>query len=107
MQGERRNAKLLTVSDVREFFREALHLALGHQHLKVRDHTEQYVVNLLAMFARTDAPSVSTATRASSHGVSAGPWTALASASAIARSTASRASPASPGNATVNSGEAS
>ncbi|HEU0223912.1 MAG TPA: hypothetical protein VFR29_00590 [Steroidobacteraceae bacterium] len=55
MQGEVRNAKLLAVSDVREFFREALHLALGHQHLKVRDHTEQYVVNLLAMFARSEA----------------------------------------------------
>ncbi|MGQ0430698.1 MAG: hypothetical protein ACT4UQ_12270 [Gammaproteobacteria bacterium] len=55
MQGERRDAKLLTVSDVREFFREALHLALGHQHLTVRDHTQHYVVSLLAMFARTDA----------------------------------------------------
>ncbi|HEY7753519.1 MAG TPA: hypothetical protein VH856_06855 [Steroidobacteraceae bacterium] len=55
MQGDSRNRKLLTVADVREFFREALHLALGHQHLRVRDHTEHYVVNLLAMFSRTDA----------------------------------------------------
>jgi hypothetical protein len=55
MQGDSRDAKLLTVSDMREFFREALHLALGHQHLRVRDHTEHYVVNLLAMFSRTDA----------------------------------------------------
>jgi len=55
MQGGRRDEKLLTVSDVREFFREALQLALGHQHLSVRDHTEHYVVNLLAMFSRTDA----------------------------------------------------
>jgi hypothetical protein len=55
MQGDRRDAKLLEVRDMREFFREALHLALGHQHLTVRDHTEHYVVNLLAMFARTDA----------------------------------------------------
>jgi hypothetical protein len=55
MQGDSRHRKLLTVPDVREFFREALHLALGHQHLRVRDHTEHYVVNLLAMFARTDA----------------------------------------------------
>jgi len=55
METGRRDAKLLTVSDVREFFRDALHHALGHQHLTVRDHTEHYVVNLLAMFARTDA----------------------------------------------------
>ncbi|MGQ0383493.1 MAG: hypothetical protein ACT4UP_02230 [Gammaproteobacteria bacterium] len=55
MQGSRRDERLLAVPDVREFFREALHLALGHQHLTVRDHTEHYVVNLLAMFARTDA----------------------------------------------------
>jgi len=55
MQGDSRDDRLLTVPDVREFFREALHLALGHQRLKVRDHTEHYVVNLLAMFSRTDA----------------------------------------------------
>ncbi len=55
MQTTRRDATLLTVPDVREFFRDALHLALGHQHLTVRDHTEHYVVNLLAMFARTEA----------------------------------------------------
>ena len=47
--------ELQTVSDVREFFREALHTALGHQHLHVQDHTEHYIVNLLAMFAHTDA----------------------------------------------------
>ena len=47
--------ELMTVTDVREFFREALQSALEHQHLTVRDHTEHYVVNLLAMFARTDA----------------------------------------------------
>jgi hypothetical protein len=47
--------ELLTVADVREFFRQALQTALGHQHLQVRDHTEHYVVNLLAMFSRTDA----------------------------------------------------
>ncbi|MGH9578267.1 MAG: hypothetical protein ACRD3R_12585, partial [Terriglobales bacterium] len=47
--------ELMTVPDVREFFRGALQSALKHQHLNVRDHTEHYVVNLLAMFARTDA----------------------------------------------------
>lgn len=49
------DARLLTVSDVREFFREALQNALEQQHLQVKDHTEHYVVNLLAMFARTEA----------------------------------------------------
>ena len=47
--------ELQTVSDVREFFRGALQDALEHQHLHVRDHTEHYIVNLLAMFAHTDA----------------------------------------------------
>jgi len=47
--------ELMTVTDVREFFRAALQHALRHQHVSVREHTEHYVVNLLAMFARTDA----------------------------------------------------
>jgi hypothetical protein len=47
--------ELQTVSDVREFFRDALQHALGLQHLHVRDHTEHYIVNLLAMFSHTEA----------------------------------------------------
>lgn len=47
--------ELKAVTDVREFFREALQAALDRQHLHVRDHTEHYIVNLLAMFAHTDA----------------------------------------------------
>ena len=47
--------ELQTVSDVREFFRDALQSALGHQHLHVEDHTEHYIVNLLAMFSHTQA----------------------------------------------------
>jgi hypothetical protein len=47
--------ELQTVSDVREFFRDALQAALGHQHLHVHDHTEHYIVNLLAMFSHTAA----------------------------------------------------
>ena len=47
--------ELQTVADVREFFRDALQSALGHQHLQVRDHTEHYIVNLLAMFSHTEA----------------------------------------------------
>ncbi len=49
------DAGLVTVGDVREFFHAALHDALAGQHLRVREHTEQYVVNLLAMFLRSEA----------------------------------------------------
>lgn len=51
----RSDTRLLTVADVREFFREALATALEQQQLRVRDHTEHYIVNVLAMFARTEA----------------------------------------------------
>ena len=47
--------ELQTVTDVREFFRDALQSALDHQHLHVQAHTEHYIVNLLAMFSHTDA----------------------------------------------------
>jgi hypothetical protein len=47
--------ELRTVTDVREFFRDALQDALGNQHLHILADTEHYVVNLLAMFSHTDA----------------------------------------------------
>jgi hypothetical protein len=47
--------ELQTVCDVREFFRDALQAALDRQHLHIQAQTEHYVVNLLAMFAHTDA----------------------------------------------------
>ncbi len=47
------------------------------------------------VLARTDAPAVRSAIRASSHGVSAGPPTPAASASTTARATASRATSSS------------
>ena len=43
------------VANLREFFRDALHGALEKQQLAVQDHTEHYVVNLLTMFARSEA----------------------------------------------------
>ena len=55
MRDDQQDPGLVAVADVREFFRTSLQTALEHQHLRVRDHTEHYVVNLLAMFARTDA----------------------------------------------------
>jgi hypothetical protein len=49
-----RNATVITVTSLREYFREALHGALVHQHVAVEGETEQYVVNLLTLFARAE-----------------------------------------------------
>jgi len=43
------------VSSLKEFFRDALHDALSHQHVAVEGETEHYVVNVLTMFSDTDA----------------------------------------------------
>ncbi len=47
--------RVLTVANLREFFRDSLHGALLRQHLAVEDQTEHYVVNLLTLFARSEA----------------------------------------------------
>jgi hypothetical protein len=43
------------VASLKEFFRDALHDALSHQHVAVEGETEHYVVNVLTMFSDTDA----------------------------------------------------
>jgi hypothetical protein len=43
------------VANLKEFFKDALHDALSHQHVAVEGETEHYVVNLLTMFADADA----------------------------------------------------
>ena len=43
------------VSNLKEFFKDALHDALTHQHVAVEGETEHYVVNLLTMFSDADA----------------------------------------------------
>jgi hypothetical protein len=43
------------VASLKEFFRDALHDALSHQHVAVEGETEQYVVNLLTLFSNPDA----------------------------------------------------
>ena len=48
-------SRVLPVANLREFFRDTLHGALVRQHLSVEDHTEHYVVNLLTLFARSEA----------------------------------------------------
>ncbi len=45
---------VLAVADLREYFHDALHGALAHQHVAVEDQTEHYVVNLLTLFARSE-----------------------------------------------------
>jgi hypothetical protein len=48
-------ATTIDVRGLREFFRDSVHDALERQRVGVDDHTEHYVVNLLTMFARSDA----------------------------------------------------
>jgi hypothetical protein len=43
------------VASLKEFFRDALHDALAHQHVAVEGETEHYVVNLLTLFSDADA----------------------------------------------------
>ena len=47
--------RVLPVANLCEFFRDRLHGALARQHLSVEDQTEHYVVNLLTLFARSEA----------------------------------------------------
>jgi hypothetical protein len=43
------------VASLKEFFRDALHDALSHQHVAVEGETEHYVVNVLTLFSNADA----------------------------------------------------
>jgi hypothetical protein len=52
MSGARR---VLAVANLREFFKDTLHGTLVKQQLAVADQTEHYVVNLLTLFARSEA----------------------------------------------------
>jgi hypothetical protein len=52
--GERRT-QVVPVANLREFFRDTLQGALQRQHLAVDDQTEHYVVNLLTLYARSEA----------------------------------------------------
>ena len=47
--------RVLPVANLREFFKESLHGALVKQHVSVEDQTEHYVVNLLTLYARSEA----------------------------------------------------
>src|SRR6201997_5034360 len=47
--------RVVPVANLQEFFRDSLHGALTRQRLAVEDQTEHYVVNLLTLFARSEA----------------------------------------------------
>lgn len=55
MEDAREPKALLAVTNLREFFHESVQTALRNQQVAVDDHTEHYVVNVLTMFARSDA----------------------------------------------------
>src|SRR4051812_20704408 len=54
MEDTSRSQSPIQVTNLREFFRDSVQGAMRHQHVEVDDHTEQYVVNLLTMFARSE-----------------------------------------------------
>ena len=54
MQPSEHSDRVLAVASLREYFHDALQGALAHQHVAVEDQTEQYVVNLLTLFARSE-----------------------------------------------------
>jgi hypothetical protein len=54
MQHEDEHGRVLPVASLPEYFRDALQGALAHQRVAVKDQTEQYVVNMLTLFARSD-----------------------------------------------------
>ena len=54
-EGDTASSRVVPVANLREYFHEALQGALERQHLAVEDQTEHYVVNLLTLFARSEA----------------------------------------------------
>lgn len=54
MQHEDVPSRVVPVASLPEYFRDALQDALAHQRVEVEDQTEQYLVNLLTLFARSE-----------------------------------------------------
>jgi hypothetical protein len=54
MEDASRSNSLVAVTNLREFFHDAVQTALRQQRVAVEDHTEHYVVNVLTMFARSE-----------------------------------------------------
>ncbi len=49
------SSKVQPVVSLKEYFKDALHGVLANQRLALEDQTEHYVVNLLTLFARSEA----------------------------------------------------
>ncbi len=49
------SSRVQPVTNLKEYFKDALHGALESQALSVEDQTEHYVVNLLTLFSRSEA----------------------------------------------------
>lgn len=77
--------EVIAVGNLQEFFRDALHAAMSHQRLAVRDHTEHYVVNMLTLYSRSDALY-----EQGSHGVRLKPLVVMLSEALEATSVAER-----------------
>lgn len=52
--------QLIPVSNLTEFFRDALDDALAHQHVALDAHTAHYVVSLLTLYSRTEVSHADT-----------------------------------------------
>src|ERR1700733_13827584 len=46
---------VVAVANLREYFKDSVHGALEKQRVAVEEQTEQYVVNVLTLFARSEA----------------------------------------------------
>ena len=55
------SSQIQPVGNLTEYFKDALRGALANQHLALEEQTEHYVVNLLTLFARSEALYESTA----------------------------------------------
>ncbi|CAN5210179.1 hypothetical protein BH24PSE2_BH24PSE2_02170 [soil metagenome] len=50
-----RNERVVPIVNLREFFRDSVDDALANQRVRIDDHTAHYVVNMLTLFARSEA----------------------------------------------------
>jgi hypothetical protein len=55
MMRVRNDAKVRPVASLQEFFRDSVDAAMHNQRLDADDHTAYYIVNLLTLFARSEA----------------------------------------------------
>ena len=50
-----RETRVVTVANLREFFRDSLDAAMSNQRVAAADETSHYIVNLLTLFSRSEA----------------------------------------------------